>query len=740
MKKGLLFALSLSILLSVVFANDIMLPGPQKHGISLPCQKVINELSRPDTCIYNFSINPTTLLMSYYDYLIGGYNNTPMCVEPDPLYGGYFLTFHGQRTATSQRRVFYSYISDNGVIQNMNELTNVQNWEGYPTIAIDPVSGKPLYAWHYGVSVGDTYYKVAFAYDAFLSGAAGLISDPVNILTNPTALPSPYNTTDNEFIWPSMQIGPSPNADMRRVYILSRNNTAHVPGETVASDNVWIVYADFNGEMLEQGTPLVWNHTTIPTLDAWNHAANNTFRSPSNAFTVGNDGRIYYVGYHSSIFVTPVGDLVEPDLDAFVCDNYGQGAWTRVQSSSEFRSWNPKTNFGNGAGWITQSDNTTSVPDDSLYFAVVNSGHLNAVFDGFGKIHAAALWAPMWREGAIPTQLSGYYITDMQIVKDLVYDSNTQSFSIREIYPIAGTTTDTLLWLPWDNNADGVVDEYIDDDPTSDAYGYPISDRSWPFPFWDKTAHNNFMMFHYNNLKITKPNTQGMMAAVWQESNRARLYNTYSADYPELIQYSDTPEIWISCSPDNGYTWSEPFSLNKVETPQLASMKPMWVYPADAIKYVTSENGHKVGKLALLFYDDISWGSYQQEAPVGQNDGGYIKFAELEITFPQPDPNSNDDSVVTPEVTMLKQNYPNPFNPETTIKFNLPKSGKTDLSIYNTKGQLVKILVNSFVSKGEQNITWKGTDNYGNVVAGGLYFYKLKCDGKTETRKMMLIK
>ncbi len=744
MKKGLLIILALTILVSVIFAQDNLLPGRLNKAVSqrFPEKYRAPEATRADSCLYSFSVNPTTLLMSFYDYMIGGYNDLPLCVQPDPLYGGYFLTFHGKRTATGQRRVFYGYIDDSGAVQNLNEITNVQNWEGYPSIAVDPVSGKPLYAWHVQLQTANDPYDIQFAYDAFLSGAAGLMSDPTVIVNNPLSMPAPYNTTDEEYLWPTIQIGPSPTAGMRRAYVLNRNSTPHVSGVTVPSESAYIVYADFNGDMLELGSPLTWSTTSIPTLDAWNHATDNTFRRPNYGFTVGNDGKIYYVGYHSAGFVAPEGDIIEPELDAFVCDNYGAGTWQRIRGTGEYRSWGPQNNFGTGDPWMTQSDNTTPVPVDSVYISISDSAHLNAVMDDTtGKIHLLTNWAPFWHEGTIATELSAYYASDMQFIKELVFDTSTNTFSTTEVYPIAGTPTDNLLWLPWDENGDGVTDAYWDDDPTSTSYGMPKTVRLWPFPYWDRTVHTNAMFFHYGNTKITPPNAQGMMAAVWQDSNRSRYYNEYPADYPELAPYADAPEIWISCSPDRGITWSEPFSLNKVETPQFAGMKPMWVYPSDQVKYVTTTNeGRKVGKLALMFYDDISWGAYCIEGPVGQNDGGYVKFTELEITFPVAGPSANEDNIVTPELKMLKQNYPNPFNPETSIRFNMPKNGNANLSIYNTKGQLVKTLVNGNVSKGEQKLTWTGTDNNGSRVASGLYFYKLSADGKVETRKMMLMK
>lgn len=93
------------------------------------------------------------------------------------------------------------------------------------------------------------------------------------------------------------------------------------------------------------------------------------------------------------------------------------------------------------------------------------------------------------------------------------------------------------------------------------------------------------------------------------------------------------------------------------------------------------------------------------------------------------------------EINSLKQNYPNPFNPETNILYSIIGNGIVELSIYNIKGQLVKELVNSSMNAGEHNIVWNGKDSVGRKVGSGLYFYKLKLNGKTiDTKKMMLLK
>ncbi len=737
MRKGLLVMIILILCTSMAYTHDIRLPGRKAHTVKYTGKESTNQNTRPDTVEFSFSIAPVTILMSYYDYMIGGHNSLPLCVDTGSPSGGYILTFHGQRSATGQRRVFNASIEAGGNVHAMSELTNVQNYEGFSSIDIDPVSGTPFYAWHAWLQTFNNPLDVQFTYNSYLNGIPE-IEPPQVIVNNPVTMTAPFNTTDNEFIWPTLQIGPSPNFGMQRVYVLCRNLTRHIAGSSMQSGNAWIVYADFNSDMLEANSILTWNHTTIPILDAWNHASDNTFRSFNGAFTVGDDGRIFLTGYHESHIADTESEIIEPELDAFVCDNYGTGTWQRINSSAVYPSWNPHNQYNSSYGIFTQSDDQSPLYDEELSWKIINSEHMNAVMDNSGLIHMGAVFAQHHYENN-EGHLRSYYNSTLQNVKDLVYNTNSQIFNLREIYPKAGTSSDSLMWLPWDTDADGIIDAYDLSDTMSQSYGDPLMQTTFPFPYWDDSVHTNSMFFHYNNIKITKPNHQGMIAVVWQDSNRARKYNQFTDIYPELASYSDTPEIYISVSSDNGYNWSAPIILNKVVTPELAGMKPMWVYPADRIIFShISPEGHLIGKLGLLFYDDISWGSYQMDPPVGQNDGGYVKFAELEIAFPATTAIENPET--EPLSNILRQNYPNPFNPETTIGFIMSKSGKCDLKIYNSKGQLIKTLLSNQIRAGEQKIKWDGTDNDGKKVSSGIYAYKISSGTYSATRKMILLK
>jgi hypothetical protein len=97
------------------------------------------------------------------------------------------------------------------------------------------------------------------------------------------------------------------------------------------------------------------------------------------------------------------------------------------------------------------------------------------------------------------------------------------------------------------------------------------------------------------------------------------------------------------------------------------------------------------------------------------------------------------DNVIITKNISLDQNYPNPFNPETTIRFSIPNSSHTKLVIYNAIGEQVKLLLDSFVNAGAKSIKWDGTDNKGNKLPSGLYFYKLQSGKFSDFRQMLLI-
>lgn len=88
----------------------------------------------------------------------------------------------------------------------------------------------------------------------------------------------------------------------------------------------------------------------------------------------------------------------------------------------------------------------------------------------------------------------------------------------------------------------------------------------------------------------------------------------------------------------------------------------------------------------------------------------------------------------------LFQNYPNPFNPNTTIKYNIAKTTKVILKIYNLQGQEIECLVDGIQNAGIYSLSWDGTNNQGNFVNSGVYICHLSTGNLVKTHKMLLIK
>jgi hypothetical protein len=88
----------------------------------------------------------------------------------------------------------------------------------------------------------------------------------------------------------------------------------------------------------------------------------------------------------------------------------------------------------------------------------------------------------------------------------------------------------------------------------------------------------------------------------------------------------------------------------------------------------------------------------------------------------------------------LGGNYPNPFNPSTTIRYTLNNDGPVSVRVYNMLGEEVATLVDGFQKAGEQSVTWDGTNNFGQVVASGLYIYRLQAGSTIVGQKMLFAK
>lgn len=92
------------------------------------------------------------------------------------------------------------------------------------------------------------------------------------------------------------------------------------------------------------------------------------------------------------------------------------------------------------------------------------------------------------------------------------------------------------------------------------------------------------------------------------------------------------------------------------------------------------------------------------------------------------------------EARCLVQNYPNPFNPFTTIAISVPSKTRVRMTIYDTAGRRVRVLVDGTMWAGRHQIVWNGCDDDGRHVSSGIYYCRLIAGMDVQTKKLVLLR
>ena len=119
-----------------------------------------------------------------------------------------------------------------------------------------------------------------------------------------------------------------------------------------------------------------------------------------------------------------------------------------------------------------------------------------------------------------------------------------------------------------------------------------------------------------------------------------------------------------------------------------------------------------------------------------------IKDKSLPIAvFPEP----GRSPQAIPDLTRVLPNFPNPFNPETWIPYQLAKPANVSITIFNSRGVVVRELLlgikpAGFYSNKANAAHWDGRNRIGEYVSSGMYFYQFKTGNKSVIQKMVIMK
>lgn len=171
---------------------------------------------------------------------------------------------------------------------------------------------------------------------------------------------------------------------------------------------------------------------------------------------------------------------------------------------------------------------------------------------------------------------------------------------------------------------------------------------------------------------------------------------------------------WETATEVNNYG----FEIERQKS-ELGSINLSW----EKIGFVEGHGNSNSPKLYSFSDNSITAGTYYYRLKQIDVDGQFEYSDVIEV------------SITQPESLELFQNYPNPFNPKTNIKFSLKESSNVVLTIYNTIGQEVAVLINQNLEAGIHTSVFDGSN-----LNSGIYIYSLKTENSTITKKMIMLK
>ncbi len=199
----------------------------------------------------------------------------------------------------------------------------------------------------------------------------------------------------------------------------------------------------------------------------------------------------------------------------------------------------------------------------------------------------------------------------------------------------------------------------------------------------------------------------------------------------ELPVYSNTPDVLRNGDCPAWY-WEQ------VTNPEISS----WAAFAFEDGPI-SGNAYARGNAAALWLNNYIYKSFFISFDLSQFTGSTVAkmlIADAVAWFGVPTGVTDPGDDVVAAGVVLMQNRPNPFNPITSIAYSIPTEGHVTIEVFDVNGRKTTTLVDELKSSGAHQIVWDGTDDGGNAVGSGVYFYRIDSGGSTSTKKMILLK
>jgi|GEM_PF-119253 len=213
-----------------------------------------------------------------------------------------------------------------------------------------------------------------------------------------------------------------------------------------------------------------------------------------------------------------------------------------------------------------------------------------------------------------------------------------------------------------------------------------------------------------------------------------------------LADHESTLDFWLRCASPG--TWIDiRFEDTKASDPD----DHPWRRSTSLSSSIVAWDGkwHHLSIPLANFVESGSWDDNQWYDPKGLFDWKAVdrltivaehhSLSGIEIFFDNiriSDPVTRVTSPgALPMEYQLRQNYPNPFNQSTVIQYRLPHGTDVKVAVYNTRGQLVAVLVQGYREGGEHKVVFES-----GSLSSGVYLYRLKTANFEDVRKFIFMR
>jgi hypothetical protein len=94
-----------------------------------------------------------------------------------------------------------------------------------------------------------------------------------------------------------------------------------------------------------------------------------------------------------------------------------------------------------------------------------------------------------------------------------------------------------------------------------------------------------------------------------------------------------------------------------------------------------------------------------------------------------------------PDAPLSVSVAPNPLNPSGVLSFRTSSAGRVKVAVFDAKGRIVRVLMDTpAVPAGSHTVSVDGRGDRGQVLASGIYFYRIEAAEGSAAGRIAILK